>query len=163
MLPAAPTAMAAVLLRSRRRTCPSASSITTSGKRSSGLTTASLRTQTKRSRGTAVRWRRERWETALRSSSSSCGTSERSAALQLSESTRTPCSSPAFTRPSCRHGANRCFCPQPLCPPKKRHCLLPSDSSNKSCRKAPLAAGGPSCGPGAAGHRRVFPCAECER
>ncbi|XP_031464366.1 zinc finger protein 541 isoform X2 [Phasianus colchicus] len=47
-------------LRSRRRTCPSVWSITTSGKRSSSLTTAGLKTQTKRSRGTAVRRRRPR-------------------------------------------------------------------------------------------------------
>eukprot|EP00076_Gallus_gallus_P011787 XP_015127971.2 zinc finger protein 541 isoform X3 [Gallus gallus] len=56
---------------------------------------------------------------------------------------------------------------KPLCPPKKRHCLLPKESSKKSCRKAPHGAGSPSCSvgraPGGVEHHNVFPCTECER
>ncbi|XP_015706046.1 zinc finger protein 541 isoform X2 [Coturnix japonica] len=56
---------------------------------------------------------------------------------------------------------------KPLCPPKKRHCLLPKESSKKSCRKTSPSAGSPSCSPGrapgAVEHHNVFPCAECER
>uniref|UniRef100_A0A669QEN9 Zinc finger protein 541 n=1 Tax=Phasianus colchicus TaxID=9054 RepID=A0A669QEN9_PHACC len=49
----------------------------------------------------------------------------------------------------------------------KRHCLLLSESSKKSCRKTPHSAGSPSCSPGrapgAVEHHNVFPCTECER